>query len=868
MRIGEALVACLFLRAAQPRPRSSHVSIPSEGIALKVSETAGITRREYPLTRGVPLPQGAVLQASHLSLQDAQGRDVPVQLRVLGRWPDSSAKWVLLDFQANVEAGQEAVYTLHYTEGQKAAASVRGVEIAERADRFEVCTGPLRFGVGKKAFALFDGVALGQRTEASFVVAVEVMPRGGGDAWAKISESEFAGGTQRRIFGMGGRCLASAGVEEYAIEIEEAGPLRAVICCRGAYESTAPMHHYAGYRPLRFATRIYAYAGKAQVRVLHTVIATCNPRETEVEELGLRVPLSPEGRGTWRVGAGRVLAGPWVPERYALLSQRLDNHFYWEEYEGVERTVRAEGARAAGWICAENDRVGVGVALRYMAEEYPKALGVGPQGIDVFFWRDPAGRRLSFKRYAEEVAWHEGEGVYADGTGTAKSSEFFVDFFRAGAADSERLQGLLHPPQVSVEPDWVVRSGAVGGLATGAEFPRSDRMLTGFVAWMERHIERYRWKGFFDWGDVMATWEERAGGWRFKGRWGWCNSEWDPRHAVWLQYLRTGEGRYYALGEAMTRHSLDVDTCHYHPFRPYMVGGCFRHSMDHFGDEPCASHTFIDNWVDYYYLSGDERAREVLREAGEFFLRYRWSEDPRYSFSLRSIGNALRGLLYLYELTGEARFMRRAEAVYDAVARGQNQDGSWHKRFQVSTADKLPDQGPYGMATEGTTLAVEMGTAVPFSDEEFLALGGSFSSLKRVLPAAEQKGYQTHYLMVGLERLHRMTERADVAEVFVRAVDWFCGGQDAFDAEVACAQSYHGVLCGSLAYAWRLTGKRGYLEVGRAVLAELSAQQDWSDRPDYRGAVAMHPTALSLVFFGVPPLLGALAEADLEEPSC
>lgn len=837
------------------------MSIPSEGIALKVSETAGITRRKYPLTRGVPLPQGTRLEA--LSLQDAQGREVPLQLRVLGRWPDDSAKWVLLDFQADVEAGQEVVYTLQSTKEPNAAARGRGVEIAEREDRFEVCTGPLRFGVGKKAFALFDGVELGQR-----VSAVEVLPRGGGDAWAKISESEFAGGTQRRIFGMGGRCLASAGAEEYAVEIEEAGPLRAVICCRGAYESIAPMHHYAGYRPLRFATRIYAYAGKAQVRVVHTVVATCNPRETEVEELGLRVPLSPAGHGTWRVGAERVLTGPWVPERYALLSQRLDNHFCWEEYEGVERTVRAEGERAAGWICAENDRGGVGVALRYMAEEYPKALGVGPQGVDVFFWRDPAGRRLSFKRYAEEVAWHEGEGVYADGTGTAKSSEFFVDFFRAGAASPERLQGLLHPPQVSVAPDWVVRTGAVGGLATGAEFPRSDRMLTGFVAWLARHIERYRWKGFFDWGDVMATWEERAGGWRFKGRWGWCNSEWDPRHAVWLQYLRTGEGRYYALGEAMTRHSLDVDTCHYHPFRPYMVGGCFRHSMDHFGDEPCASHTFIDNWVDYYYLSGDERAREVLREAGEFFLRYRWSEDPRYSFSLRSIGNALRGLLYLYELTGQARFMRRAEAVYDAVARGQNPDGSWHKRFQVATADKRPDQGPYGMATEGTTLAVEMGAAAPFSDEEYRALGGSFSSLKRVLPYEEQKGYQTHYLLVGLERLHRMTERTDVAEVFVRAVNWFCGGPDVFNAEAACAQSYHGVLCGSLAYAWRLTGKQGYLTVGRAVLAELIAQQDWSDRPDYRGAVAMHPTALSLVFFGVPPLLGALAEADLEEIPC
>ena len=64
----------------------------------------------------------------------------------------------------------------------------------------------------------------------------------------------------------------------------------------------------------------------------------------------------------------------------------------------------------------------------------------------------------------------------------------------------------------------------------------------------------------------------------------------------------------------------------------------------------------------------------------------------------------LRGLLYVYEVTGEDRFMQRAEAVYEIIARGQNDDGSWNKRFQVSTEDKLPDQAPYGMATEGATL--------------------------------------------------------------------------------------------------------------------------------------------------------------------
>ena len=110
-----------------------------------------------------------------------------------------------------------------------------------------------------------------------------------------------------------------------------------------------------------------------------------------------------------------------------------------------------------------------------------------------------------------------------------------------------------------------------------------------------------------------------ADSWRFRGRWGWCNSEWDPRHAGWLHALRTGQARFFNLAEAMTRHSLDVDTCHYHPLRPYWVGGCYRHSMDHFGDEPCASHTFIDNWIDFYYLTGDGRHSKSSERQALFF---------------------------------------------------------------------------------------------------------------------------------------------------------------------------------------------------------------------------------------------------------
>jgi hypothetical protein len=840
-------------------------------VELRVSEDVGIERRNWPISRGIPLAEGALQEINELWLEDGTKAPVAAQFRLLARWPDGSLKWVLTDFQADVPANGEAVYRLCWGEGKKEAVPHETLKIIDDEERVVVCSGPLCFGISRKAFGLFEFVHLGERADGSFVVEHDAVPQGiGGEAWVNICESFWDGDGKRRIYGMGGKCRASLAPAVYKVEVEEAGPLRAVIRCEGAFEADVPMHHYAGYCPMRFILRIYAYAGQPFVRVLHTAVVAFNPRETEVEEIGVRVPVQLTGTVSCRIGGERDQARRLAKDETLVLSQVRDNHCRLERWQGLSRRQLAEAEVAPGWMTVEDETLGVGVALRHMAEEFPKALAAGGmgEGIDVFLWRDADGGRLSCKRYAEAVAWEEGEGVYADGTGTAKTSEFFVAFYAnsSSAAAPQLLQGLLQAPQLRVDPAWMSRCRVTGGLAPAdATFPAAERMMQGFAEWAARNIKLSRWYGFFDWGDMLVDWDAEKDDWSFHGRWGWCNSEWDPRHGIWIHYMRSGQADFFALGEAMTRHSVDVDTCHFHPFRPYMVGACFRHSTDHFSDEPCASHTFVDNWVDYYYLTGDLRTLEVLKEAGEFFLRYRWSEDPAYGFSLRSTANTLRGLLYLWEISGEPRFKKRTEALYEAVARGQNEDGSWHKRFQISTPDKRPDQGPYGMATEGTTLAVEMGTAPPFTDWEQRALRGDNAPLVHVLPLAEQKGYQTHYLMIGLELMHRLTGREDVAKVYLRAVDWFCGSPEALSEAAAIAQVYGGVICRHLGYAYGLSGNPRYLEIGQAVLQHLIRSQDWSDHPKRRGAVGMSPMYLSLHFFGVPLLLGALKDAGMGE---
>ena len=81
-------------------------------ISLKITEEQGLVRTDWPLTRGVPFPQGDLTDLGHLSLATPEGQIVPAQFRALSHWPDTSIKWVLTDFQANVPAGGEITYTL------------------------------------------------------------------------------------------------------------------------------------------------------------------------------------------------------------------------------------------------------------------------------------------------------------------------------------------------------------------------------------------------------------------------------------------------------------------------------------------------------------------------------------------------------------------------------------------------------------------------------------------------------------------------------------------------------------------------------------------------------------------------------------
>ncbi len=179
LRFVLAAAACLIVACTGP------VNAATTQVQLTVVERAGARRINEPVTTGVPLPKGALADVKNVRLL-LDGKEVPAQFRVAGRWlPDTSIKWLLVDLQASLNANEKKVYTLEYGPGVAAAARpAAAVVIAETDDAYTVSTGAATFRISKKTFDLFHEVKL--KTGAVPVAVPEGFPRSDGAVLLKL----------------------------------------------------------------------------------------------------------------------------------------------------------------------------------------------------------------------------------------------------------------------------------------------------------------------------------------------------------------------------------------------------------------------------------------------------------------------------------------------------------------------------------------------------------------------------------------------------------------------------------------------------------------------------------------------------------
>jgi len=113
-----------------PAPR-----VPS--IAIRVSETAGIRRNNYPVSTRIRLAPGQLADADHVRLM-MNGSEIAGQFAVESTYPDRSVQW--LDVDSNVSLGprEEAALQLEFGPGVTSAVKPRGLAVSRDATGVQI----------------------------------------------------------------------------------------------------------------------------------------------------------------------------------------------------------------------------------------------------------------------------------------------------------------------------------------------------------------------------------------------------------------------------------------------------------------------------------------------------------------------------------------------------------------------------------------------------------------------------------------------------------------------------------------------------------------------------------------------------------
>jgi len=670
-------------------------------VALRVRDHAGVAREAWPVRGGVPLQRGVLQECHEARLLDADGRELPCQVRPIARWYDGSVKWALVDTQVSLPASGETQLRLRL--GETPQAEGPRVRVAEAPEAVTVDTGPARFVFSRGAFRLpseawadldndgrWDTQVAGEGSE--LVCEVEHQPPGEPEEENWLRD---ATGGPRETF-------AANADADYRVEVESANDLRAVVRISGWLTNAA------GRRLLQYVIRVHACAGRPELRIVHTLIYAGKPKEDFIRTIRLRIPRQATGEATWTLGGETAHAGALTPgssvslweigpkKLYHLAPYTEDKTVYYTVSEG-EREL-ATGRAAAGWARVADQRSSVSLAIRNFEQMHPKEIALGPEAVNLYLWPERGGKVLDLRRrydYVENTYHYDLSLWEYGGEGVGLTHEFALRYGPPEAEDAPDLAAALDAPLLlECSPEWYTASEAFGPLtpADPARYPQLEGVQNVILEWIRHNQRVFHWDGMIDYGDTMFHGYATPSHYGYVGEQAWCSrgyvgwlcNDGTLTHSLFLQYLRTGDYEAFRTAEAMARHVMEVDTCHYCAADPKYVGGGHRHDQQHWGNGVRGYGTATHGAIDYYLLTGDERALEVAREYAQFHTDGNMGEDE----------DRIGGLIRFWEITGEPQWKQTADAVLAAELNVPPDDG-WrfvtqqHFRFVSNTSVSL-----------------------------------------------------------------------------------------------------------------------------------------------------------------------------------
>lgn len=595
---------------------------------------------------GIPLPRGTIKKSQSFTLTNGEGKSIPVQTWPTAYWPDGTIKWIGLATVAGAKDG-----TLKLTFNKEKTTLPAASFVSENGEAVTVNTGGLRCVIRKSGKFIIDSLLIAGRLIASGG-RLDCIVQNGPD------EEDFESPAKEKF---------SSKVNK--VTVEQNGAVRSVIRVQGIMQSDKGQRQW-----LPFNIRMYFYAGLKNVRLVNTITYDGDQSKDFIKGLGLvfsvpmreqlynrHVRFGGEGSGIWAEPvrelllqnknvlpdqlAGKPISLDQIPAR----AQPLIKDFpIWNDYrlvqynaDGFNISKRTNtkstwleanaGKRAKGFVFAGDVKGGLGIGLKDFWQSYPAAVEVRDAAKDVaeikvWLW-SPYNEAMDMRHY--DTVGHGLPAVYEDVQpglstpyGIARTSELML-FPSAEVPANEDLSNnaliASQPPLLTATPGYIHSAKVFGAWSLPDRSTPGKRwienQLDTAINFYKKEIDQRNWYGFWNFGDVMHTYDDVRHTWRYDvGGYAWDNTELSTDMWFWYTYLRTGRADIFRMAEAMTRHTSEVDVYH----MGELAGLGSRHNVRHWG---CGSKEVRESQAAYrrfyYYLTSDERTGDIMHEVAE-----------------------------------------------------------------------------------------------------------------------------------------------------------------------------------------------------------------------------------------------------------
>jgi hypothetical protein len=604
---------------------------------------------------GVPWARGAVQKKQTFTLTAADGKVFPLQTWPLAYWPDGSLKWSGF---ATV-ADPQNTGPLNLIVDSAVASTGAAIRVRQSDTICEIDTGRLKARIAKWGGGIIESMAIDGQEVARNGQLVCVLQNGpDGDPEDSPRREKYVGNVETVT-------LEQSGPVRAVVKLE--GKHKAVDGSREWLPFVVRLYFYAGQESVRMVHTI-VYDGNEQkefIRGLGVVFVV--PMREQVQNRHVR--FSGEGSGLWAepvqpvVGRGGrfvanpdggadvypdQIAGKRVPNKEQVNAQSrglLADWAVWDDFKLVQPNAggftivkrtnpqscwlpAGAGKRASGLVFVGDVSGGLTVSLKNFWQSYPSSLEVrnassGAAELYVWMWSPDAPgmdmRHYDTRAHGLEAVYEDVQPGFSTPNGVARTSELTL-YATCGVPSKEETVKMAQtgsqPPLLVCAPQYLHDAHTFGIWSVqdrSTPFKKAiEDQLDAAVNYYIKQVDERNWYGFWDFGDVMHSYDDVRHVWRYDlGGMAWDNSELGTDMWLWYSFLRTGRADVFRMAEAMTRHTGEVDCYHLGRF----AGLGSRHNVRHWGcgaKEARVSQAAYRRF--YYYLTTDERTGDIMHE--------------------------------------------------------------------------------------------------------------------------------------------------------------------------------------------------------------------------------------------------------------